>query len=59
VPATDVADVVLRVPGSSGPPRRVSVGKAGERAGLLASAAAVPRLRGIGQEASASDGPDV
>ena len=36
VPAADVADVVLRVLGSSRPPRRVSVGKAGERAGLLA-----------------------
>jgi NAD(P)-dependent dehydrogenase (short-subunit alcohol dehydrogenase family) len=36
VPATDVADVVLRVLGSPRPPRRISVGKAGERAGLLA-----------------------
>ena len=36
VPATDVADVVLRVLTSSRPPRRVSVGKTGERAGLLA-----------------------
>jgi hypothetical protein len=36
VPATDVAEVVLRVLGSSRPPRRISVGKAGERAGLLA-----------------------
>jgi NAD(P)-dependent dehydrogenase (short-subunit alcohol dehydrogenase family) len=36
VPATDVAEVVLRVLGSSRPPRRVSVGKAAERAGLLA-----------------------
>jgi NAD(P)-dependent dehydrogenase (short-subunit alcohol dehydrogenase family) len=36
VPATDVAGVVLRVLGSPRPARRVSVGKAGERAGLLA-----------------------
>ncbi len=36
VPATDVAAVVLRVLGSAKPPRRASVGKAGERAGLLA-----------------------
>jgi NAD(P)-dependent dehydrogenase (short-subunit alcohol dehydrogenase family) len=36
VPAGDVADVVLRVLGASRPPRRVSVGKTTERAGLLA-----------------------
>lgn len=36
VPSADVARVVLRVLGSSRPPRRVSVGKASERAGLLA-----------------------
>jgi NAD(P)-dependent dehydrogenase (short-subunit alcohol dehydrogenase family) len=36
VPAANVADVVLRALTSSKPPRRVSVGKAGERAGLLA-----------------------
>ncbi len=36
VPAADVAVVVARVLGSRRPPRRVSVGKAGERAGLLA-----------------------
>jgi len=36
VPATDVAGVVLRVLAVSRPPRRVSAGKAGERAGLLA-----------------------
>ena len=36
VPADDVAGVVLRVLSSSRPPRRVSVGKAGERAGLIA-----------------------
>lgn len=36
MPAPDVAEVVLRVLGSSRPPRRVSVGKAAERAGLLA-----------------------
>jgi NAD(P)-dependent dehydrogenase (short-subunit alcohol dehydrogenase family) len=36
VPAANVADVVLRVLTSPRPPRRVSVGKAGERAGLLA-----------------------
>jgi NAD(P)-dependent dehydrogenase (short-subunit alcohol dehydrogenase family) len=36
VPAGDVADIVLRVLTSPRPPRRVSVGKAGERAGLLA-----------------------
>ncbi len=36
VPADDVAAVVRRVLNSSRPPRRVSVGKAGERVGLLA-----------------------
>jgi NAD(P)-dependent dehydrogenase (short-subunit alcohol dehydrogenase family) len=36
VPAADVAAVVARVLGSRRPPRRVSVGKAGERAGLVA-----------------------
>ena len=36
VPATDVAAVVRRVLESRRPPRRVSVGKAAERAGLLA-----------------------
>jgi NAD(P)-dependent dehydrogenase (short-subunit alcohol dehydrogenase family) len=36
VPAADVAVVVRRVLESRRPPRRVSVGKAGERAGLLA-----------------------
>jgi short-subunit dehydrogenase len=36
VPAANVADVVLRALTSPRPPRRVSVGKAGERAGLLA-----------------------
>jgi NAD(P)-dependent dehydrogenase (short-subunit alcohol dehydrogenase family) len=36
VPAADVAAVVRRVLESRRPPRRVSVGKAGERAGLLA-----------------------
>jgi NAD(P)-dependent dehydrogenase (short-subunit alcohol dehydrogenase family) len=36
VPAGDVAAVVRRVLESRRPPRRVSVGKAGERAGLLA-----------------------
>ena len=36
VPATRVAAVVRRVLESPRPPRRVSVGKAGERAGLLA-----------------------
>jgi hypothetical protein len=36
VPASDVAAVVRRVLESRRPPRRVSVGKAGERAGLLA-----------------------
>jgi len=36
VPATDVAAVVRRVLGAPRPPRRVSVGKAGERAGLVA-----------------------
>ncbi len=36
VPAADVAVVVARVLGSRRPPRRVSVGKAGERAGLVA-----------------------
>jgi len=35
-PAGDVAAVVRRVLGSPRPPRRVSVGKAGERAGLVA-----------------------
>jgi hypothetical protein len=35
-PAADVAAVVRRVLESRRPPRRVSVGKAGERAGLLA-----------------------
>ena len=35
-PASDVADLVLRVLTSSRPPRRVSVGKAAERAGLIA-----------------------
>jgi NAD(P)-dependent dehydrogenase (short-subunit alcohol dehydrogenase family) len=36
VPPSDVAAVVGRVLSSSRPPRRVSVGKAGERAGLVA-----------------------
>src|SRR5262245_57799328 len=36
VPAGDVAGVVLRVLSSPRPPRRVSVGKAAERAGLIA-----------------------
>ena len=36
VPAADVAAVVRRVLESRRPPRRVSVGKAGERVGLLA-----------------------
>ncbi len=36
VPAADVARVVLRVLGAARPPRRVSVGKASERAGLVA-----------------------
>jgi NAD(P)-dependent dehydrogenase (short-subunit alcohol dehydrogenase family) len=36
VPAADVAAAVRRVLRSQRPPRRVSVGKAGERAGLLA-----------------------
>ena len=36
VPAADVAVAVRRVLESRRPPRRVSVGKAGERAGLLA-----------------------
>ena len=36
VPAADVAVVVRRVLESRRPPRRVSAGKAGERAGLLA-----------------------
>src|SRR5262245_20104668 len=36
VPADDVAAVVARVLGSRRPPRRASVGKAGERAGLFA-----------------------
>ncbi len=36
VPAADVAAVVQRVLESRRPPRRVSAGKAGERAGLLA-----------------------
>ena len=36
VPAADVAGVVRRVLESRRPPRRVSAGKAGERAGLLA-----------------------
>ncbi|HEX9031847.1 MAG TPA: SDR family NAD(P)-dependent oxidoreductase [Streptosporangiaceae bacterium] len=36
VPAADVAAVVGRVLRSSRPPRRVSVGKSGERAGLVA-----------------------
>ena len=36
VPAADVAAVVRRVLESRRPPRRVSVGKAGERAGLIA-----------------------
>jgi NAD(P)-dependent dehydrogenase (short-subunit alcohol dehydrogenase family) len=36
VPAADVAAVVRRVLESRRPPRRVSVGKSGERAGLLA-----------------------
>jgi NAD(P)-dependent dehydrogenase (short-subunit alcohol dehydrogenase family) len=35
-PAVDVAAAIQRVLGSARPPRRVSVGKAGERAGLLA-----------------------
>ncbi len=35
-PAADVAAVVRRVLESRRPPRRVSVGKAAERAGLLA-----------------------
>ena len=50
VPAADVAAVVRRVLESRRPPRRVSVGKAGERAGLLAkrrcrSAPSRPRRR--------------
>jgi NAD(P)-dependent dehydrogenase (short-subunit alcohol dehydrogenase family) len=36
VPATDVAAVVAKVLGARRPPRRVSVGRAGERAGLYA-----------------------
>jgi NAD(P)-dependent dehydrogenase (short-subunit alcohol dehydrogenase family) len=36
VPASDVAAVVARVLGARKPPRRVSVGKAGERVGLYA-----------------------
>jgi len=36
VPAADVAALVRRVLESRRPPRRVSVGKATERAGLLA-----------------------
>lgn len=36
VPPGDVADVVLRVLSSSRPPRRISVGKASERAAVLA-----------------------
>jgi hypothetical protein len=36
VPAANVAAVVARVLGSRRPPRRVSVGKASERAGLVA-----------------------
>ena len=35
-PATEVADAVVRVLGASRPPRRVSVGKAAERSGLVA-----------------------
>lgn len=35
-PAADVARAIARVLGSRQPPRRVSVGKAGERAGLMA-----------------------
>ncbi len=35
-PADDVAAVIQRVLSSIRPPRRVSVGKAGERAGLVA-----------------------
>ncbi len=37
MPAVGVAAVVRRVLESRRPPRRVSVGKAGERAGLLAT----------------------
>ena len=52
VPAADVAAVVRRVLESRRPPRRVSAGKASERASGPAgqAAAAVPRLRGRGEE---------